>query len=75
MSLITFLASTTGRWVRGVVGVILLVVAFVLGGMAGWILGVLGVVFVAVGVFDVCLLAPLLGKPLRGRDIRSSTSA
>lgn len=72
MRLIDFLASTTGRWVRGVVGVILLVVGFVLGGTAGWVLGVLGVVFVAVGVFDVCLVAPLFGKPLRGRDIRSA---
>lgn len=72
MRLIDFLASTTGRWVRGVVGAVLLVVAFVLGGTVGWILGAVGLVFVAVGVFDVCLVAPLFGKPLRGRDIRSA---
>ncbi|MGB7962041.1 MAG: DUF2892 domain-containing protein [Propionicimonas sp.] len=71
MALIDFLASSTGRWVRGAVGAILLVFAFIVGGMWGWILGVLGVVFVAVGVLDICLLAPLLGKPLRGPEFRA----
>jgi len=28
-------------------------------------------VFVAVGVFDVCLLAPLFGQPLSGKEVRS----
>lgn len=72
MALLEFLASTTGRWVRGVVGVVLLVLAFVVGGTGGWVLGVLGVVFVAVGALDVCLLAPLFGKPLRGRAFRGA---
>lgn len=71
--MVNFLASTTGRLVRGLVGVVLLVLAFVVGGTWAWVLGVLGAVFVAVGVFDVCLLAPLFGKPLRGRDLRAST--
>lgn len=69
--MIDFLASTAGRSVRAAVGVVLLVLAFVVGGTWGWVLGVLGAVFVAVGVFDVCLLAPLFGKPLRGRELRA----
>jgi len=32
-------------------------------------------VFVLVGALDVCLLAPLFGKPLRGKDFRSAQSA
>lgn len=71
--MVNFLASTTGRWVRAAVGVALLVLAFVVGGTGAWVLGVLGVVFVAVGVFDVCLLAPLFGKPLRGKALRAAT--
>ncbi len=55
MALLDFLGSTTGRWVRGVVGVVLLVLAFLVGGTWGWVLGALGVVFVAVGLLDVCL--------------------
>lgn len=71
--MIDFLASTAGRGVRAVVGVVLLVLAFVVGGTWGWVLGVFGAVFVAVGVFDVCLLAPLFGKPLRGRELRAQS--
>lgn len=71
MSLIAFLASTAGRWARAGIGIALLVLAFVTGGTWGWILGLVGVFFVAVGALDVCLLAPLLGKPVRGRDIRA----
>ncbi len=73
MAVLDFLGSTTGRWVRGAVGVLLLVLAFVVGGVWGWVLGILGAVFVAVGVLDICLLAPLFGKPLRGRDFRALT--
>lgn len=73
MALLDFLGSTTGRWVRGVAGVVLLVLALLVGGPGGWVLGALGVVFVAVGVLDVCLVAPLFGRPLRGRDFRAAS--
>lgn len=73
MVLLDFLGSTTGRWVRGVAGVVLLVLAFLVGGTGGWILGAFGVVFIAVGVLDVCLLAPLFGRPLRGTDFRAES--
>ncbi|HZL81289.1 MAG TPA: DUF2892 domain-containing protein [Demequina sp.] len=70
-ALLNFLASQTGRYVRSGLGVILLVLAFVAGGAWAWVLGVLGVVFLLVGILDVCLLAPLFGKPLRGKEFRS----
>ena len=69
MPILTFLGSPAGRWTRGIVGVVLLVLGFALGG-AGYVLVALGVVFVLVGVFDVCLLAPLFGKPFRGAAFR-----
>jgi hypothetical protein len=75
MGVIGFLGSTAGRWTRSLIGVVLLVLAVVVGGGWAWVLGVLGVVFVAVGLFDICLLAPLFRLPLKGRDIRARTSA
>ncbi len=71
MQLINFLASQAGRAARIVVGALLIVVA-----MAAWhgvveaVVVVLGGILIAVGVFDVCLLAPLFGKPLSGKKIR-----
>jgi hypothetical protein len=64
MSLITFMSSTTGRLVRAFAGVALIVVGLVLGG--GWIaLSVIGLIPLAAGALNVCLLAPLLGQPLK----------
>lgn len=70
MSVLNFLSSTAGRWVRGLVGVALIALAVVLGGW--WLLlAALGVVFVLVGLFDVCLIAPLAGRPFRGTAFRA----
>ncbi len=70
MSVLNFLSSTAGRWVRGLVGVALIALAVVLGGW--WLLlAALGAVFVLVGLFDVCLIAPLAGRPFRGTAFRA----
>lgn len=71
MAVLDFLASSAGRWVRAIVGVALIALAIALGGW-WWILGAVGVVFVLVGLFDVCLLAPLFGRAFRGRDYRAA---
>jgi hypothetical protein len=74
MTLLTFFGTTAGRWTRAVVGAVLIVVGAVLGGW--WLLlAALGLVFVLVGALDVCLLAPLFGRPLRGKDFRASRNA
>lgn len=71
MQFINFMASQAGRAAKIVVGALLIVVA-----MAAWhgvvetVVVVLGGVLIAVGIFDVCLLAPLFGKPLSGKKIR-----
>jgi len=69
MSVLNFLASMAGRWTRGIVGAVLIVLGLTLGG-AGFVLAALGVVFVLVGIFDVCLLAPLFGWPPKGVEAR-----
>ena len=71
MGFAKFMASGAGRGLRAIAGIVLIVVGAVAGG--GWlVLSAVGIVFVAVGVFDFCLLAPLFGQPLRGRDLRTS---
>ena len=69
MGFARFMASPTGRGLRALVGIAFIIIGFALGG--GWIaLGIVGLVFVAVGVFDICLLAPLFGQPISGKAVR-----
>ncbi|MBN9105881.1 MAG: DUF2892 domain-containing protein [Propionibacteriaceae bacterium] len=74
MTLLTFFSTPAGRWTRAIAGVVLIAVGALLGGW-WFLLAALGLVFVLVGALDVCLLAPLFGKPLRGKDFRSAQSA
>jgi membrane-bound ClpP family serine protease len=71
-SFVQFMASRNGRITRIVIGALLILLGFFgnLNTALGYILMVLGVVFVAVGAFDVCLLAPLFGMPFQGKKIR-----
>lgn len=69
-SLVHFLASMNGRVLRAVAGIALLVIGWLVGDTAGWIIAIIGLVPLAAGVFDFCLLAPLMGHPFWGRDIR-----
>ena len=72
MGLIDFLASTAGRIVRIVAGVILIALGLlVIEDTVGIIVAVIGLVPVAAGVFDFCLFAPLFGAPFGGKDIRA----
>jgi hypothetical protein len=68
-----FFASNNGRITRIVAGVILLLVGiFVVGGTVGWIIAIIGLVPLAAGVFDFCVIAPLMGKPFMGDALRAS---
>ena len=68
-----FLASSVGRLVRAVAGLILIVVGIaVVGGVAGWILAIVGLVPLAAGVFDRCVFAPLFGLPFAGPRLRQT---
>jgi hypothetical protein len=66
-----FMASTTGRVVRVIAGVALIVVGGLLGG-GWWALAVVGLVPLAAGVLDVCLFNVLFGQPLSGKAVRAS---
>ncbi|MBU6515177.1 MAG: DUF2892 domain-containing protein [Acidobacteriota bacterium] len=59
------MSTGLGRSLRVVAGLILIVLGFVGGG--GWItLSIVGLVPLVAGLMNVCLLAPLLGQPLKG---------
>jgi Protein of unknown function (DUF2892) len=69
---VSFMASTAGRIVRIVVGLVLVVWGwFGLGGVTGIIVAVIGLLPLAAGVFDFCIFAPLFGNPLSGAKIRA----
>ena len=69
---ISFMASSTGRIVRIVAGLLLIVWGwFGLSGTTGTIVAVIGLVPLAAGIFDFCVLAPLFGAPFSGPKIRA----
>lgn len=65
MDLIHFMSTTVGRALRVLVGVVLIVVGVAAGG--GWLgLSVIGLVPLFAGVLNICLLAPIVGQPIKG---------
>lgn len=69
---VSFMASTAGRVLRAVVGIVLVYVGYaVMGGTGGIVLALVGAVMIAAGVFDFCLFAPLFGNPFSGKKIRA----
>ncbi len=70
--IVSFLASTTGRFVRILAGIALIAWGLLgLGGTAGIIVAVIGAVPLLAGLFDFCLFAPLFGNPISGKEIRA----
>ena len=70
MRFIAFMASRTGRILRGLLGLVLIGLGAGFGG-GWWALAVVGLVPVAAAALDVCLLAPLAHLPVGGRSLRS----
>ena len=70
--IVKFMASTTGRIVRIIAGLALILWGLMgLGGTVGIIVAVVGAVPLLAGIFDFCIFAPLFGAPLSGPKIRS----
>ena len=61
MPVLSFLSSPAGRWMRAIVGVVLIVIGALLGGL-GWLLAAVGLVFVLVNTNSV---PTALAVPLR----------
>ncbi len=69
MAFARFMSSPTGRGIRVVVGIVLLIWGSTLGSASGVVLAGVGLVALLAGAFNVCLMAPLLGAPFNGKDI------
>ena len=68
-----FIASTAGRLVRIIAGLVLIAVGiWAVSGIGGWILVIVGLVPLAAGLFDRCIFAPLAKLPFNGPDLRSA---
>ena len=64
-----FMATTAGRWVRIVAGVALIAWGWTMHQTTtGIVLMVVGLVPLLAGVFNVCLIAPIIGAPFAGKD-------
>ena len=69
---VSFMASSAGRIVRVVAGIVLVAWGwFGIGGVAGTVVAVIGLVPLVAGLFDFCVFAPLFGNPLSGSKIRA----
>lgn len=69
---VKFMASKTGRILRIIAGIALIVWGLLgLSGTTGIIVAVVGLVPTLAGLFDVCVFAPLFRNPFRGEEIRS----
>ncbi len=67
-SFVAFMQSTTGRILRIVVGLVLIVLGLlVIQGIWGIVLAVIGLVPLIAGLVGVCLVAPLFGFTLKGQ--------
>ena len=73
MALAKFLASMNGRILRIVVGIVIIAVALLasLDTAPRVILVIIGLIPLLAGIFDVCVIAPLFGLPLSGKEIRA----
>ena len=71
MGFACFMARPVGRLLRIVAGLVLIAVGIaVVGGTLGIGLAAVGAVPILAGVFNVCLLSPLIGAPFAGKDAR-----
>lgn len=69
MAFAKMMASMGGRLIRIVAGVVLIALGLlVVEGTGGLILAVIGVAPILAGVFNVCLIAPLIGAPFSGNE-------
>ncbi|WP_432264670.1 YgaP family membrane protein [Autumnicola psychrophila] len=63
-----------GRTLRIIVGLVLIAVGAFFSADIKWTLILIGIIPLAAGLFDFCLLAPLMGYNLNGRKTRSKVN-
>lgn len=71
-SFASFMSTFTGRAIRIAAGLGLMLAGYRIGGVGGLALGGVGAIPAAAGVFNFCLIAPLIRAPFWGREALSS---
>jgi hypothetical protein len=67
-----FMAGPIGRIARVALGLVLILIGLLaMDGTAGLIVVVVGIAPLAAGIFNFCLIAPLVRAPFWGRDARA----
>lgn len=61
------MSEPTGRIIRAVLGLVLIALGFLIGGTAGVLIGIVGLVPLVAGIFNYCLIGPLVGGYFDGR--------
>ncbi len=72
MKFATFMASGAGRTLRAVVGVLLVWWGFMMAGVVSYAVIAFGIIAIASGLFNFCLIAPFLGVPFMGKDLKGT---
>ncbi len=72
MSFARFMATPTGRGIRVVAGLVMIVAGLIIGSAGGYVLAVVGVVPLLAGAFNVCMIAPVLKAPFSGKNALSN---
>ena len=68
MAFAEWMSKPAGRIVRIVAGIVLIGIGIYFQGVWGYVVAIVGVVPVLAGVLNICLIAPVLGAPFRGRS-------
>ncbi len=71
---VRFMASPAGRILRIVAGGAIIYLGLsVIGGSNGRMITAVGLLPILTGAFNICVIAPLFGKPLSGSKVSTST--
>lgn len=71
MEIATLLATPAGRILRIVFGAVLILIGiFILPKPGGYVIEAVGLIPIITGVMNISLIAPLLGAPLKGSELR-----
>lgn len=70
-----FINSRTGRLTRIIVGLVFIIWGYAqLEQTSGIILILVGLIPLSAGLFDLCIISPLIGGPISGKKVRTDSN-
>jgi hypothetical protein len=74
-SFVKFMVNSPGRWLRIIAGLILIAIGAFMSPVINWTLIIIGLIPLSAGLFDFCLLAPLMGYFFSGKKTRATVNS